>query len=50
MWFLHRRLDSFIMMGQLRVITGIQQLTNFIQTGELGFRQPGLCKKQHDGL
>jgi hypothetical protein len=35
MWFLHRRLDSFIMMGQLRVITGIQQLTNFIQTGEL---------------
>jgi hypothetical protein len=44
MWFLHRHLDSFIMMGQLCVIYRDSAIYQLYRDGRTRFRQPGLCK------
>jgi hypothetical protein len=44
MCFLHRHLDSFIMMGQLRVIYRDSATYKLYADGKTRFRQPGLCK------
>jgi hypothetical protein len=44
MWFLHRHLDSFIMMGQLRIIYRDSATYQLYPNWKTCVRQPGLCK------